>query len=199
MACVVKSNVKGSYAKEVKDRLTFVLANERGFFWDGRYASACADSLALDAKLLKRLAVKLKGLLTTPQRKTEPRGQEATRRLTFFVNSLLMDLPPPPPLDAAVSLTTLTPFYSEDVILSEADLRKKNSDGVTTLLYLQTLYKADWRAFLERRGIDDHAAREMPYLAQSMRQRRACGPRSGPKRWRGRSRASCRTKLLYGC
>ena len=79
-------------------------------------ASACADSLALDAKLLKRLAVKLKGLLTTPQRKTEPRGQEATRRLTFFVNSLLMDLPPPPPLDAAVSLTTLTPFYSEDVI-----------------------------------------------------------------------------------
>lgn len=159
-ACVVKNATKGSYAREVLDRLTFVLANERGFFWDGRYASACADSLALDAKLLKRLAVKLKGLLTTPQRKTEPRGQEATRRLTFFVNSLLMDLPPPPPLDAAVSLTTLTPFYSEDVILSESDLRKKNSDGVTTLLYLQTLYKADWRAFLERRGIDDHAARD---------------------------------------
>merc|ERR1711965_615839 len=134
MACVVKSNVKGSYAKEVKDRLTFVLANERGFFWDGRYASACADSLALDAKLLKRLAVKLKGLLTTPQRKTEPRGQEATRRLTFFVNSLLMDMPPPPPLDATA---TLTPFYSEDVLLSKADLLAKNSDGVTTLLYLQ--------------------------------------------------------------
>ena len=35
MACVVKSNVKGSYAKEVKDRLTFVLANERGFFGTG--------------------------------------------------------------------------------------------------------------------------------------------------------------------
>ena len=110
--------------------------------------------------------MKLKGLLTTPQRKTEPRGQEATRRLTFFVNSLLMDLPPPPPLDAAVSLTTLTPFYSEDVILSEADLRKKNSDGVTTLLYLQTLYKADWRAFLERRGIDDHAARDAVFSAK---------------------------------
>ena len=89
---------------------------------------------------------------------TEPRGQEATRRLTFFVNSLLMDMPPPPPLDATVSLTTLTPFYSEDVLLSKADLLAKNSDGVTTLLYLQTLYKADWESFLERRQITETTA-----------------------------------------
>ena len=77
MACVVKSNVKGIYAKEVKDRLTFVLANERGFFWDGRYASACADSLALDAKLLKRLAVKLKGL---SRRRSARRSRGARKR-----------------------------------------------------------------------------------------------------------------------
>ena len=43
---------------------------------------------------------------------------------------------PPPPLDATVSLTTLTPFYSEDVIMTKADLLAKNSDGVTTLLYI---------------------------------------------------------------
>ena len=151
-------NKGGGFAQEVLDRLTFVLANERGFFWDASYAGSCVDALALDAALCCRLASKLKNLITTPQRKTEPKGPEATRRLTFFVNSLLMDLPPPPPLDAAVSLTTLTPFYSEDVILSAGDLRRKNADGVTTLLYLQTLYKADWHAFLERRGLSETRA-----------------------------------------
>ena len=53
--------------------------------------------------------------------------------------------------------TVLTPFYSEDVIMTKADLLAKNSDGVTTLLYMQTLYKADWLNFLERRKIGEGA------------------------------------------
>ncbi|KAH8072100.1 1,3-beta-D-glucan synthase [Aureococcus anophagefferens] len=153
-----KQGVAGARARELLDRLTFVLANERGFFWDGKYASACLDALRGDLARVSRLAKKLQGLLTTTPRETEPRGQEATRRLTFFVNSLLMDMPPPPPLDATVSLTTLTPFYSEDVLLSKGDLLAKNSDGVTTLLYLQTLYKADWASFLERRKMTENSA-----------------------------------------
>jgi callose synthase len=37
----------------------------------------------------------------------------------------------------------------------QADLEHENSDGVTVLLYLQTLYKLDWANFLERLGIRD--------------------------------------------
>jgi hypothetical protein len=51
----------------------------------------------------------------------------------------------------------MTPYYSEDVLLSKDDLLSKNSDGISTLLYLQTLYMKDWINFLERRGIvDEH-------------------------------------------
>ncbi|KAJ8612338.1 hypothetical protein CTAYLR_008360 [Chrysophaeum taylorii] len=148
----------GKSAQEVADRVTFVLANERGFLWESTYAAACLDALRRELDVVTKILKKLRGLLSTPQRETEPRGHEATRRLTFFVNSLLMDLPPPPPVEAMVSFTTLTPFYSEDVILAKGDLLSKNSDGVTTLLYLQTLYKADWENFLERRRIKDDAS-----------------------------------------
>jgi callose synthase len=53
------------------------------------------------------------------------------------------------------SFTVITPFYSEDVIYTRADLERENSDGVTVLLYLQTLYKSDWKNFLERRKITE--------------------------------------------
>lgn len=49
----------------------------------------------------------------------------------------------------------MTPFYSEDILLTKGDLEQKNEDGVTVLLYLQTLYKRDWINFLERLGIED--------------------------------------------
>lgn len=154
----LQSGLTSKSAQEVSDRITFVLANELGFFWEGAYAGACLDALRGDIERVTKILKKLKGLLSTPQRETEPRGHEAIRRLTFFVNSLLMDLPPPPPVEAMVSFTTLTPFYSEDVIVSKSDLLAKNSDGVTTLLYLQTLYKADWENYLERRQITDETA-----------------------------------------
>jgi hypothetical protein len=51
----------------------------------------------------------------------------------------------------------MTPYYSEDVLLTKGDLEAKNSDGVSTILYLQTLYKKDWLNFLERRGLADDA------------------------------------------
>ena len=36
-----------------------------------------------------------------------------------------------------MSFTVVTPFYSEDVIYTKADLERENTDGVTVLLYLQ--------------------------------------------------------------
>jgi len=54
------------------------------------------------------------------------------------------------------SWNVLTHFYSEDVTYSKNDLEeRKDALGVTTLLYLQTLYKADWSNFLERLHIKD--------------------------------------------
>ena len=99
----------------------------------------------------------LYGLLAVTNTNTEPRSREAVRRLTFFVNSLLMDMPRAPSLEHMMSWSVLTPFYAEDVIMTRADLLAKNSDGVTTLLYMQTLYKQDWLNFLQRRGIGEGA------------------------------------------
>jgi callose synthase len=47
----------------------------------------------------------------------------------------------------------MTPYYSEDILLSKDDINKRNSDGVSTLLYLQTIYHDDWENFIERRGL----------------------------------------------
>jgi len=144
---------RNAQAREVYDRITFVLANERGFFWDDVYAGCRLDLLRAELAGVQKPCKKLREIITVQQRETEPRGNEANRRLTFFVNSMLMELPMPPPVEAMASLTTLTPFYSEDVILDKADLVTKNLDGVTTLLYLQTLYKADWENYVQRRQI----------------------------------------------
>jgi hypothetical protein len=63
--------------------------------------------------------------------------------------------------------TTVTPYYSEDILLTRKDLEAKNSDGVSTLLYLQTLYKNDWLNFLERRRIhEDEAIWSAPHLQE---------------------------------
>jgi len=51
------------------------------------------------------------------------------------------------------SWTVLTPYYSEEVLYSRSELERRNSDGVTTLLYLQTLFRHDWHNFLERHSL----------------------------------------------
>lgn len=58
--------------------------------------------------------------------------------------------------------STLTPYYSEEVILSLETLYSQTNDGVTTLEYLQTLYPQQWTALMER------VAREMPDVSLSL-------------------------------
>jgi callose synthase len=54
------------------------------------------------------------------------------------------------------SWNVLTPYYSEDVTYSKSDLEQRTDAlGVSTMLYLQTLYRSDWNNFLERMGIKD--------------------------------------------
>ena len=139
------------------DAIKNILQDESGFLVDDYTAAVTLDQLADPSKRAKLLPVlaKLSGLLNLHVNEAEPQSPEARRRLTFFVNSLFMDLPKAPSIHDMMSWTVVTPYYSEDVLYSRKDLDAANSDGVNTLLYLQTLYKSDWNNFQQRLGVKD--------------------------------------------
>lgn len=148
-------NGANSESKEVMDRLTFALSMENGFFWDDAYASDAIDDMAR-SEVFKSVLTKLHGLVACHPDEVEPKSKEARRRLTFFVNSLFMDIPNAPSIHDMFSWNVLTPYYRETVTLSKSELETRSDAlGVSTMLYLQTLYKADWSNFLERMGLKD--------------------------------------------
>ncbi|VVA90093.1 unnamed protein product [Arabis nemorensis] len=79
-----------------------------------------------------------------------PSNLEARRRLTFFSNSLFMDMPDAPKIRNMLSFSVLTPYFSEDVLFSINGLEKQNEDGVSILFYLQKIFPDEWTNFLER-------------------------------------------------
>jgi callose synthase len=148
-------NASDLEGKEVMDRLTFALSMENGFFWDDAYASDALDDLAR-SDIFKSVLTKLQGLVACHPDEVEPKSKEARRRLTFFVNSLFMDMPNAPSIHDMFSWNVLTPYYKETVTLSKGELESRSDAlGVSTMLYLQTLFKADWANFLERMGLQD--------------------------------------------
>eukprot|EP00903_Cladosiphon_okamuranus_P007590 g7363.t1 len=78
------------------------------------------------------------------------KGAEARRRITFFVNSLFIEQPKKRRILEMPSLTTLTPYYNEDVVLSLESLRQETQDGVTVLEYLRSIYPDEFHNFVER-------------------------------------------------
>ena len=155
----VKGLLKNTYndpeSRDVLDRLTFIGSMENGFFWDDAYASDQLDDVSQNSNF-KAVLKKLHGLLCMHPDDAEPKSKEVRRRLTFFVNSLFMDMPDAPSIHDMFSWNVLTPYYSEDVTYSKGDLEKRSDAlGVSTMLYLQTLYRNDWDNFLERLGIQD--------------------------------------------
>ena len=141
--------------RDVHDRLTFLASMENGFFWDDKYASDQLDEIA-KSRNFNAVLKKMHGLLCMHPDDVEPKSKEVKRRLTYFVNSLFMDMPEAPSIHDMFSWNVLTPYYSEDVTYSKNDLEERSDAlGVSTLLYLQTLYKADWANFLERLNIKD--------------------------------------------
>uniref|UniRef100_A0A8I6XQA4 1,3-beta-glucan synthase n=1 Tax=Hordeum vulgare subsp. vulgare TaxID=112509 RepID=A0A8I6XQA4_HORVV len=79
-----------------------------------------------------------------------PSNLEARRRLTFFTNSLFMDMPDAPKVRNTLSFSALTPYYNEHVLFSIKELDEENEDGVSTLFYLQKIYPDEWTNFQER-------------------------------------------------
>ncbi len=152
---IMKDKSTGPEDIDVAGRLTFILSLENGFVWDDAYASDQLDSLATDS-IFKEVLGKLHGLVACHPADVEPKSKEARRRLTFFVNTLFMDMPNAPSIHDMFSFNVLTPYYSEDVMYHKGDLEKRTDElGVSTLLYLQTLFRGDWENFLERMKISD--------------------------------------------
>jgi callose synthase len=155
--------------QDMKEALVHVLSLEKGFLWDDLYASKRIDDFCADERIPEAVN-KVHGLLSLRQGHVEPNSQEALRRMHFFINSLFMDMPATTTMRYCKEYTCMTPFYSEDVLLTKDDLMSKNSDGITTLLYLQTLYRQDWSNFVERRGIqaeDDQLIWTQQHLLQT--------------------------------
>ncbi|RZB83519.1 callose synthase 12-like [Glycine soja] len=79
-----------------------------------------------------------------------PVNLEARRRISFFTNSLFMNMPHAPQVEKMMAFSVLTPYYSEEVVYSKEQLRVGNEDGISTLYYLQTIYDDEWKNFMER-------------------------------------------------
>ncbi|KAL3591436.1 hypothetical protein D5086_010076 [Populus alba] len=79
-----------------------------------------------------------------------PTNLEARRRISFFTNSLFMDMPRPPRVRKMLSFSVLTPYYSEETVYSKSDLEMENEDGVSIIYYLQKIYPDEWNNFMER-------------------------------------------------
>ncbi|GKZ01468.1 hypothetical protein MPSEU_001097400 [Mayamaea pseudoterrestris] len=152
---MLKNGESNAESRDVLDRLTFLGSMENGFFWNDVYASAQLDDCSKNVTF-KSVLKKMNGLCNMHPDDAEPKSKDVRRRLTFFVNTLFMDMPDAPSIHDMFSWNVLTPYYSEDVTYSKSDLERRTSAlGVSTLLYLQTLYRTDWNNFLERMGIDN--------------------------------------------
>ncbi|CAL5059049.1 unnamed protein product [Urochloa decumbens] len=109
---------------------------------------------ATDAWLEKIKRLEL--LLTVKESAMDvPSNLEARRRLTFFTNSLFMDMPDAPKVRNMLSFSALTPYYNESVLFSIKELEEENEDGVSTLFYLQKIYPDEWKNFQERVGWEE--------------------------------------------
>mmetsp|Transcript_6636 Transcript_6636/g.16316 ORF Transcript_6636/g.16316 Transcript_6636/m.16316 type:complete len:2130 (+) Transcript_6636:270-6659(+) len=152
---MIKNGTEDPESREVLDRLTFVACMENGFFWDDAYASDILDDVSKNPNF-KDVLKKVHGLLCMHPDDVEPKSKEVVRRLTFFTNSLFMDMPDAPSIHDMFSWNVLTPYYSETVTFSKGDLESRSDAlGVSTMLYLQTLFKEEWNNYLERTGIKD--------------------------------------------
>ncbi|XP_008791210.1 callose synthase 7-like isoform X2 [Phoenix dactylifera] len=105
----------------------------------------------MDDDLWRQKVLRLHLLLTVKESAINvPMNLDARRRITFFANSLFMNMPYAPKIRKMLSFSVLTPYYKEDVLYSEEELNKENEDGISILFYLRKIYPDEWKNFLER-------------------------------------------------
>ncbi|KAK6247846.1 hypothetical protein QUC31_019411 [Theobroma cacao] len=110
-------------------------------------------------------------LLTTKESAMDvPSNLEARRRISFFSNSLFMDMPAAPKVRNMLSFSVLTPYYTEEVLFSLQELENPNEDGVSILFYLQKIFPDEWNNFLERvKCSSEEELKESPELEEHLR------------------------------
>ncbi|TYG56862.1 hypothetical protein ES288_D08G098000v1 [Gossypium darwinii] len=110
-------------------------------------------------------------LLTTKESAMDvPSNIDARRRISFFSNSLFMDMPAAPKVRNMLSFTVLTPYYTEEVLFSLQELEEPNEDGVSILFYLQKIFPDEWNNFLERvERNNEEELKESPELEEKLR------------------------------
>ncbi|XP_059430070.1 callose synthase 9 [Corylus avellana] len=145
-------------------RYDFLSTNIRDYYETWNALSKARTEGRLFAKLkwpkdaeLKAQVKRLFSLLTIKDSASNvPRNLEARRRLEFFTNSLFMEMPVAKPVREMLSFSVFTPYYSETVLYSKAELQEKNEDGISILFYLQKIYPDEWKNFLARIGRDEN-------------------------------------------
>ncbi|EXB36810.1 Callose synthase 5 [Morus notabilis] len=83
-----------------------------------------------------------------------PTNLEARRRISFFTNSLFMDMPRAPKVRKMLSFSVMTPYYSEETVYSKTDLEMENEDGVSDHILQSNIdisqHADEWNNFMER-------------------------------------------------
>ncbi|KAH1239418.1 Callose synthase 4 [Glycine max] len=102
-------------------------------------------------KSVTRKVIRLHLLLTVKESATNvPQNLEARRRITFFANSLFMNMPKAPKVRDMLSVSILTPYFKEDIQYSDEEINKENEEGISILFYLTKIYPDEWSNFHER-------------------------------------------------
>nr|CCA19807.1 unnamed protein product [Albugo laibachii Nc14] len=115
-------------------------------------------------------------LLTLDTADSLPRCSEAQRRMSFFLNSLSMEMPSVPSIASMQSFSVITPYYNESVLYSIEELHGRvnanplfrkvehKDRDLSILKYLVTFHSDEWGNFLERVGLTsmEEALAQMP-------------------------------------
>ncbi|KAJ9153387.1 hypothetical protein P3X46_026832 [Hevea brasiliensis] len=136
------------------------------------FASSGAIKFPIDpvTEAWKEKIKRLDLLLTTKESAMDvPSNLEARRRISFFSNSLFMEMPAAPKVRNMLSFSVLTPYYMEEVLFSLKDLEVPNEDGVSILFYLQKIFPDEWNNFLER--VDCRSEEELKDILERVKSR----------------------------
>ncbi|KAK7243498.1 hypothetical protein RIF29_38296 [Crotalaria pallida] len=157
---LLDSSHGGSYGKD--ERMT-PLDQQYQFF--GRLKFPVTTETEAWTEKIKRLHL----LLTVRESAMDvPSNLDARRRISYFSNSLFMDMPDAPKVRNMMSFSVLTPYYDEPVLFSLDHLDKENEDGVSILFYLQKIFPEEWKNFLQRFG-DNSEEKLRGELAEELR------------------------------
>eukprot|EP00257_Ricinus_communis_P024413 XP_015584611.1 callose synthase 1 isoform X3 [Ricinus communis] len=156
---LLESSHGGSYGKQEEMTL------DRQYQFFGMLKFPVTETEAWKEKI-RRLHL----LLTVKESAMDvPSNLEARRRMSFFSNSLFMDMPTAPKVRNMLSFTVLTPYYDEEVLYSINLLERPNEDGVSILFYLQKIFPDEWTNFLQRVGCNEEDLRASEELEEELR------------------------------